>query len=310
MRVRYWFVSSSVFLTLLAMMGGCRPKTKILKSPPGYNFSVKLEDKLDPRLKEISGIIWDNKNDEFIAHQDENGILFYLEREMKVIKKTFPFDTRKGDYEDIALVNEVVYVLKSDGSLTKVYTDSTGKQYGLEAGKISLAGLNDFESLYYDPARKAVIMICKNCASDDKKSVSAYAYYPDSIGFDNKPVYVINADKVRQLSPQKTSKFQPSAARIHPKTNKLFILSSASNQLVIADLNGNVEGVYWLAKKMFPQPEGLTFKSSGDMYISNEGVTSRSTLYKFVYTASPLPAGSTPKKPDSITVEPDSSSIK
>ena len=64
---------------------------------------------------------------------------------------------------------------------------------------------------------------------------------------------------------------------------KLFIISSAANLLVIADLNGKVESVFELGKKMFPQPEGLTFKSNGDMYISNEGVTARSTILRFVY---------------------------
>jgi hypothetical protein len=126
-------------------------------------------------------------------------------------------------------------------------------------------------------------MICKNCAMDDKSTISAFAFYPDSIGFDNTPVFKINADEVRKLSPQKTSKLQPSAAALHPVLNKLFILSSASNQLVIADRDGNPESVYHLSRQLFPQPEGITFKNNGDMYISNEGVTARSTLIKFLY---------------------------
>jgi len=38
-----------------------------------------------------------------------------------------------------------------------------------------------------------------------------------------------------------------------------------------------------LAKKLFPQPEGLTFKTNGDMYISNEGISSKGTLIKFTF---------------------------
>jgi uncharacterized protein YjiK len=88
---------------------------------------------------------------------------------------------------------------------------------------------------------------------------------------------------VKSLAPKKTSKLQPSAAAIHPVLNKLFIVSSASNQLVIADRDGNVEGVYVLAQKLFPQPEGITFNKKGDMYISNESLTSKGTLLKFLY---------------------------
>jgi hypothetical protein len=254
----------------------------MLKSPPHYNFSVKDEFKLDLKIKEISGIVWDRNNNEFIVNNDESGKLFFLDKESKAIKREIQFGG-KGDYEDVALVNGVPYILKSDGVITKILQDSTGKPYGIEAGKLGLPGTNDFETMYYDDTRKALITICKNCSMDSKSSVSAFAFYPDSTGFDEKPVFTINADEVRKLSPKKSSKFQPSAAAIHPVLNKLIIISSASNQLVIADRDGNPESVFHLSQKLFPQPEGITFKNNGDMYISNEGITSKSTLLKFVY---------------------------
>jgi uncharacterized protein YjiK len=175
-------------------------------------------------------------------------------------------------------------VLRSDGAIYKIGADSSGRRHSSDLGKLGLSDKNDFETLYYDQERRALIMVCKNCASDDKKTVSAYAYYPDSAGFVTKPVYQIDMDKIEELSPRETSRFQPSAARLHPVMKKLFIISSASNQLVIASTNGEVEGVYMLAEKTFPQPEGLTFKSNGEMFISNEGVTSKATLLKFIYT--------------------------
>ena len=267
---------------LFIFFSSCKPKKFIYKSPPHYNFSQILPLKLDLKIKEISGVVWDNFKDEFIAHNDEKGVLFYLDKNNAGIVKEFQFSTSKGDYEDIAIAKNDVYVLRSDGMLYKIVTDSAGSQKSFDLGKIELPGV-DFETLYYDAERNALIMLCKNCPSDDKKLVSAYAYYPDSIGFVNKPIYSIDVAKVKELSPRPTSRFQPSAARIHPVLNKLFILSSASNQLVVTDLNGNVEGVYMLARKLFPQAEGLTFKSNGEMFISNEGVSSKAELLKFNY---------------------------
>lgn len=267
---------------LFVFLISCKPKRFIYKSPPHYNFSQVLPLKLDLKIREISGVVWDNHKDEFIAHNDEKGVLFYLDKNNAGIVKEFQFSTSKGDYEDIAIVKNDIYVLRSDGMLYKIVTDSMGRQKSFDLGKIELSGV-DFETLYYDPERNALIMLCKNCAGDDKKLVSAYAYYPDSIGFVNKPIYSIDIAKVKELSPRETSRFQPSAARIHPVLKKLFILSSASNQLVLADVNGNVEGVYMLAKKLFPQAEGLTFKSNGEMFISNEGVSSKAELLKFNY---------------------------
>jgi len=263
----------------------CKPKKFIYKSPPHYDFSTPVTFKLDLRLQEISGIIWDNHKDQFIAHNDEKGSVFFLDRGAGTIMgEPYVFNPAKGDYEDIAIIGADIYVLRSDGTIFKIVTDSLGKRQTADLGRPGLSDKNDFESLYYDSERKALVMLCKNCDSDDKKIVSAYAYYPDSTGFDNKPIYSIDVSKIEELSPRKTSRFQPSAARIHPVLKKLIILSSASNQLAIADTNGNVESVYMLAKNIFPQPEGLTFKSNGEMFIANEGIGSKATLLKFLYT--------------------------
>ena len=270
-----------IFLAAFIVTACKRPKSRVIKSPPHYNFSEVFTNKLDIKLKEISGLVWDTDKNEFLAHYDEAGKLFILDKETKEIKAEYPFGA-KGDYEDIALYKGVPYILRSDGMIIKIIRDSAGVR-GVEAGKIGITGTNDFETMYADTARKALIVICKNCNMDSKNSVSAFAYYPDSIGFDNNPVFTIDAAEVEKLSPQKTSKLQPSAAAIHPVLKKLFIISSASNLLVIADLNGKVESVFELGKKMFPQPEGLTFKSNGDMYISNEGVATKATIHRFVY---------------------------
>jgi len=283
---RFKFTALAFYFLIMSFgfLFSCKPKKFIYKSPPHYNFGQYVPFKLDIAIKEISGIVWDTEQNQFIAHNDEKGQIYFLDRGGGAIIGTpYIFNPSKGDYEDIAMIGEEVYVLISDGTIYKIGMDSTGKRNSTDLGKIGLSGKNDFETLYYDAERKALVMICKNCESDNKQTVSAFAYYPDSAGFVTKPIYTLDAAKIKQLSPRQTSKFQPSAARIHPILKKIFIISSASNQLVIADTSGAVEGVYMLAKKLFPQPEGLTFKSNGEMFIANEGVTAKATLLKFTY---------------------------
>jgi SdiA-regulated len=282
------FVSAGIVSLALACFSCKTPKARVIKSPPHYNFSQAQTIKLDLKLKEISGIAWDGDKDEFLAHHDESGKLFILDKSTMILKSPSPFIFGgKGDYEDIAIYQGVPYILRSDGMITKIVRDSAGVQ-GVEMGKLPISGkANDFETLYADTSRKALIMVCKNCDMDSKSQISAFAFYPDSSGFNTSPVYRMNADSIKsiaeRLGHKKTSKFQPSAAGIHPILNKLILISSASSQLVIADLNGNPEAVFELGGKLFPQPEGLTFKRNGDMYISNEGVTSAAKVHRFVY---------------------------
>lgn len=258
-------------------------KQKKLASPPHYKFSDVFSVKLDTKLKEISGIAYDGKINMFLAVDDELGKIFYLSRDTRAIMEEYDF-APAGDFEDVAIYNGKPYILRSDGFLFRFDKDSSsGKGAGHELGQLPITGTNDFETLYTDIERKALIMLCKNCSGDEEKSISAFAYYPDSIGFDPKPLYVINAETVNKLSPFHSTKFEPSAAALNPVTKKLFIISSASRQLAICDLNGQVESVFKLSSRLFPQPEGIAFRQNGDMYISNEGAGAKSTLLIFPF---------------------------
>lgn len=275
---------------VLLMVAACKPKKKMIKSPPGYNFGAGSKQKVDYKLKEISGIAWDSEREEFLAHYDEKGTLFTLDKESKKIKREYVI-AKKGDFEDIAIYRGTPYMLESNGTLHKVTRDGDSLR-GEEIGSLGLSGTNDFETLYSDTARHALILLCKNCDMDGKNAVSAFAYYPDSAKFSKTPVFTVDAEAVKNMAPSKTSKLQPSAAGIHPKTGKLIIISSASSLFVIADpVTGKPEQVFEIGKKLFPQPEGLTFKSSGYMFISNEGMKEGTILgFEYKDKTAPPPA--------------------
>ena len=178
MKFLYFPIKLGTGVLLLALLGGgCRTKVKRLKSPPNYNFSAAAVYKLDLKLQEISGIAWDPKLKQFMAINDEKGSLYYLDKDMMIPPTEYAF-AGKGDYEDLAIMNGVPYILRSDGVIMKFIKSDSAKIYGVEAGEINLPGTNDFESMYYDPDRNALIVICKSCSGDDKNSVSAYAFYP------------------------------------------------------------------------------------------------------------------------------------
>lgn len=66
------FTARCLYLLLLTTVfyscGGA--KVRRIQSPPHYNFAQVFTHKLEPKLKEISGLAWDKKLDEFIAHND------------------------------------------------------------------------------------------------------------------------------------------------------------------------------------------------------------------------------------------------
>ena len=275
---RLFLKFGGVYLLLLTILFACQIKQEQLKSPPGYDFSNRPKKVLDTDLFEISGIAWDHNKNHFAAIRDEDGTLFILDREHQDVTKEYKV-IGKGDFEDVAFVNSVPYLMKSDGTIYKYSIDSSGEKASeTEMGTLDLKGGADFESMYYDPGRRSLILLCKNCEIDDKKKVSAFAFNLDSNAFNTTPVYQIDVAAVEKLAPKKSTRLEPSAAAIHPVQQKLYIVSSGSRQLAIADLNGNVESVFVLAANYFPQPEGICFKQSGDMFITNEGVLGAASL--------------------------------
>ncbi|MBK9568527.1 MAG: hypothetical protein IPO53_00425 [Chitinophagaceae bacterium] len=91
--------------TLLLLFGltfmGCKQKMRMIKSPH-YNFSEVFTDKLELKIKEISGLAWDSEHKYFITHNDESGKIFFLDKETKLIAAEYSF-AGKGDYEDVAI---------------------------------------------------------------------------------------------------------------------------------------------------------------------------------------------------------------
>jgi uncharacterized protein YjiK len=129
-------------------------------------------------------------------------------------------------------------------------------------------------------------MVCKQCAAEKGKNLrTAYRFNLSTRKFDTEPVYTISEKAVKDILRDGKVEFKPSAAAIHPLQKKLYILSSAGQLLVIADLKGNVQQAFRLNPTFYPQAEGITFSANGDMFISNEAKLGKPTLLKFKYKA-------------------------
>jgi hypothetical protein len=239
-----------------------------LSSPEGYDLNNPSIVKLPGYLDEISGIAYYPKDKGVFAINDEKGWLYKIN-----FSKNMPIQRWKyakgEDFEDLALVDSIFYVLQSSGKITefKFYTPDSVRMNEYESG---LPGNNEFEILYYDKERNQLVLLCKDCDADDKNTLSSLAFDLASHKFLPSPPYVIDVRKIETLMQQKKVKFKPSAAAIHPITGELFIVSSVNKVLVIADRNGVPKKVHKISPRLYKQPEGLAFTPEGHLLISNE----------------------------------------
>jgi uncharacterized protein YjiK len=257
-------------LLCLVLIPGCKPEpdNKDFTSPPGLNLNRPRVFKLPLALDEISGIAYNQKDNSVLAINDEHGWLYkiHLKDDLDLEKWQY---SKGADFEDLVLIGNVFYVLESNGNIIQFKFISPDSAQ-VKEHVFPVEGRNEFEILYFDKSRNALIMLCKDCEADDKNSLTAFAFNPDSSSYSTTPAYVLDIKKIEDLMNEKKLRFKPSAATINPRTGELYIISSVNKVLVVADVNGVPKEVHRINPKLYKQPEGIAFTQAGDLLVSNE----------------------------------------
>jgi hypothetical protein len=263
-----------IFLTGLVtgiILAGCGVASRDQVKVDHYNLGKPEKFSMSESLLEISGIcFYKGNSDTVYAIQDEEGKLFRMKwGEKKSLNAKFG---KKGDYEDVAIVNDKVVVLKSNGQLFSFpFAESTWEDVDSAIEFKGLLPAGEFEGLYGDESTKRLYVICKNCLDDDKKhAVTGYIFqFGDAVS----PVgtFQVNVDEIKNYAGKVKRGFRPSGFAQNPVTKDWFIISAVNKLMVVTDSSWKVRDAYPLSGNIFNQPEGIAFDSQGNLYISNEG---------------------------------------
>ena len=293
--------SLSSLAVLLTLLGFCKSPDIPFKKGlynlgnPDHRYTMPAS------LEEISGISWTGKGT-LACIQDEDGIIYRynLEKEKVVSKAKFGKD---GDYEDISIVKNTAYVLKSNGHIFRV-KNFKKDEIKVKRYKTPLSSKNDAEGMVYDSSESRLLIACKGSPSIEKENPhKGYrAVYSFDLGTNQlleEPVYLIDLRKIEGYKDQgnftqassKLAKilgitdpygnFRPSGIAIHPLTDEIYMISSVGKLLVVLDREGYILGVQALDPNLFRQPEGICFSPEGVLYISNEGRGGKGYVLKF-----------------------------
>jgi hypothetical protein len=252
-----------------------KPRRSFLPGIAGYNEMKREMKILDDELLEISGMFF-MEDGRIASINDEEGRIFLI----NLNDGTFESHkfAGKGDYEDLVKIDSLFYVVESNGDIHRVnfQDDSQHRQFKFPKKKI------EFESLYYRKDEHKLVLISKD-HSQKKPGILAYSFDLQTEQFSEEPYFFIPMKQVFFAAKNNIAECKPSAAAIQPVTKKLFIIASIGKIMLECDLDGKVHRAYKLNPSQFPQPEGITFAPNGDMYISNEGVNGKATIFRFPY---------------------------
>lgn len=234
-----------------------------------YTISQRWE--LPSHLREISGIDWLEEG-KIAAVQDEEGIIFIYNLMDKNIEKKIEF-ADSGDYEGIAVSTADAYVLRSDGVIFEI-TDFRDADRTIISFGTNFTAAQEMESLEWDADNNRLLIAPKTFDQNSEEYKGIYAFSLDSKEMQTDPIHKISmTDKAlkrfRKNELYKT--FRPSDMAINPTNGDIFLLEGTKPRLLIMDAEGNLKNAYALNRKLFPQPEGITFSPDGKLYISSEG---------------------------------------
>lgn len=220
-------------------------------------------------LKEISGLALGSNNKVYCV-QDEIGSIFEYELKKQEIIKSHRF-TDIGDFEDVAINKNTLYVLRSDGNIFvyDVKNKTKTSQSMLQINSLNIEGICHNEGYIYIACKDALV---------NQHETKRMVYRVNANKLNNiEPYLEINADDLSKFLASNYPEtgisnihFNPSAIAIHPVTKEIYVLS-ATDRFIAIYKEKQLKNVIPLVPEIYYKPEGLSFYENGDLLISSEG---------------------------------------
>jgi uncharacterized protein YjiK len=255
-----------------------------------YSYSLdKPDEKFDlpGRLEEISGL--DYLGDKILlCIEDEEGVLYFYNLKEKEVTREIKFG-KNGDYEGVAHIGNIAYVIRSDGKLF-IFPIDRDDEVDARSYDTPFRGRNDLEGLSTGHQKDELYMACKGEAEVNNNEIKGRAVYVFDLNnnrLSEEPYIHLTSDifwkalKSRNLSPSRHMPFKPSGIAVHPLTGDVFIIASVGKMIIVLDRNGTITGAAPLSRKILIQPEGISFNEKGTMFISSEGKNHNGYILSF-----------------------------
>ena len=297
-----------IIFLLISLMGNysyAQNDLPVIYQNEAYDFPYQLLEPhktiiLDPKLKEISGIEHIG-NDRIVCVQDEKAHLYFLNFTKNEIYNKIKFGD-PGDFEDLAIVGDDAWAVKSNGDLYRI-KNYLSDDFDVKRYETRLKKKNDCEGLAFDAVNNRLLIACKGHPFHEdkkaKKRKAIYAFNLENKKLEKDPVFLLDLEEIKENRSYNTLtswglelmalldenkgdlSFQPSGISVHPFTGNLYLIASVGDLLMVLSPEGEVLTLVDLNDRLFNQPEGICFDEAGNLYISNEAKEHKPSIHQF-----------------------------
>jgi uncharacterized protein YjiK len=284
-------------IALLLWLWQCKMPQKAQQGV--FPYRLNAPDKtfeMPPVLTEISGICFMPDGLKLAAIQDETGYMYLIDKQSGKVDEPPIFFMEKGDFEDIAIVSNVAYIVKSKGAMVILKGISSSKPI-VEQVDTFLTKKDNIEGLCYDKQTNCLWLASKGQKDGDEMFKNVYSFDLNTKQLSPKPILTITLELLQTFLKKQTDtyfdklkedfltetylKLGPSGIAIHPKTGEIYIISSINKVLMVFNRQNELLTMVKMDKSVHRQPEGICFDTDGTLYISNEGKDGIAQLHVF-----------------------------
>ena len=245
-----------------------------LASPPQDRWELPKD------LAELSGLAL-ARGGRLFAHGDERAVVFELDPAGHRVVKRFELGrpAARGDFEGIAVVDQRVFLVTSDGVLYEAPEGADGEAVEFVTHATGAGRSCEVEGLEYEPETRSLLLACKTPrVAPLKGRLTILRWSLERGALDPDPRFSVPVEG--RLG---SGDVHLSGVTREPGTGHYLVIAARENLIAELSSTGEVLAAVSLPSALHPQAEGLALAPDGSLLIGNERKSKGSTGTLSIY---------------------------
>jgi len=225
--------------------------------------------RLPDRLNEISGLAL-TADERLLAITDEEAIVYEIDYQDGGLVKAFALGspTVRGDFEGIAVLDSMVWLLTSNGRLYSFREGADGERVDYQRINTDLGDECEFEGLAAEPTTDRLLLVCKE-SKKKKKGLRIFEWL--ATGDEKQKAVEIELDEDALEESIDKKKVNPSGIAINPTTGNRIVVAARQRAVFEVTRGGElIDVIMLLDAGRHEQPEGVVVTEDGRLIIADE----------------------------------------